>query len=98
MANNKYHSEIVKDIAKQTGKPMTQVSEIIDAFLCGISDTLNENTIVTIRDFGSFRLSQRSERTSHNPITGEKMTIPAKEVVTFKPAKKIRAYSQIYKK
>ena len=47
MANNKYHSEIVKEIAKKTGKPMKEVSEIIDAFLCGISDTLNENTIVT---------------------------------------------------
>ncbi len=98
MANNKYHSEIVKEIAKKTGKPMKEVSEIIDAFLCGISDTLNENTIVTIRDFGSFRLSQRSERTGYNPYTKEQITVPAKEVVTFKPAKKIRAYTQIYKK
>lgn len=95
---NKYHSEIVKEIAKKTGKPLAEVSEIIDEFLCGISDTLNEKTIVTIRDFGSFRISQRSERTGTNPFTGKKITIPAKEVVTFKPSKKIHLYTQIYKK
>ena len=95
---SKYHSEIVKEIAKKTGKPLTEVSEIVDAFLCGLSDTLNEKVAVTIRDFGSFRISQRSERTGRNPRTDETVVVPAKEVVTFKPAKRINLYSQIYKK
>ena len=95
---NKYHSEIVRDIASQTGKSRKDVAAIIDAFLCGISDTLNSGTVVTVRDFGSFRLSQRSARMGFNPVTKERIEIPSREVVTFKPASKIRMYSQIYKK
>lgn len=95
---NKYHSEIVKEIAKSTGKTLAEVAEVVDAFLCGISDSLNEGKNVTLRDFGSFKISQRSERTARNPKTGEQITVPAKEVITFKAAKKIKLYSQIYKK
>ena len=95
--SNKYHSAIVKEVAIKTGKPVKEVKEIVDKFLIGISDSLREGNGVTIRDFGSYKLSKRAARTGRNPYTGETIEIPEKEVVTFKPASCILEYSQIYK-
>lgn len=95
--NSKFHSAIVKDVANKTGKPVKEVTDIINTFLCEISESLREGTTVTIRDFGSFKLSQRSERTGRNPYSGETIVIPAKTVVTFKPASRILQYEQLYK-
>ena len=95
---NKFHSAIVKDVATKTGKPVKEVNEIINSFLCELSDSLRESTAVTVRDFGSFKLSSRAERTGRNPHTGEAIVIPAKTVVTFKPASRILQYAQLYNK
>lgn len=95
--SNKYHSAIVKEVAKKTGKPVKEVNEIINKFLMGISDSLREGDGVTIRDFGFYKLSKRSARTYRNPRTGEAVEAPEKEVVTFKPSSRILEYSQIYK-
>ena len=87
----------VKDVDNKTGKPVKEVTDIINTFLCEISESLREGTAVTIRDFGSVKLSQRSERTGRNPYSGETIVIPAKPVVTFKPASRILQYEQLYK-
>ena len=94
---NKYHSAIVKDVAKKTGKKVQEVNKIINEFLMGVSESLNEGDSVTIRDFGSYKLATRAARTGRNPYTGETIEIPEKKVVTFKPANRILVYSQLYK-
>lgn len=96
MDNSKYHSEIVKAVAKNTGNTQAAVSKIIDAYLSEVSDSLNEGTMVNIRDFGSFRMVTRAARQGRNPYTGEMMDIPEKQVVTFKTSSKFELYSQIH--
>ena len=39
---------------------------------------------VALIGFGSFSVSERSERSGRNPQTGKTITIPAKKVVKFK--------------
>ena len=95
---SKFHSAIVKEVASKTGKSVKEVNEIINSFLCELSDSLREGSAVTVRDFGSFKLAQRAERTGRNPHTGESIVVPAKKVVTFKPASRILQYGQLYKK
>lgn len=95
--SNKYHSAIVKDVAKQTGKSVDEVNTIINKFLIQLSDSLREGTAVTIRDFGSFKMATRAARTGRNIRTGEPIEIPEKQVVSFKAASRILDYAQIYK-
>ena len=94
---SKFHSAIVKDVAAKTGKSVKEVNEIINCFFCEVSDALREGTAVTVRDFGSFKLSQRAERTGRNLHNGETIIIPARTVVAFKPASRILQYGQLYK-
>jgi DNA-binding protein HU-beta len=44
---------------------------------------------VTISGFGSFRVIDRAAQKGRNPQTGQTITIPARRVVKFRPAKKL---------
>lgn len=94
----KTHSSIIKDIALKTGRSQADVTEIVDAFLSGLSENLREGNTVGIRDFGSFRVVTRKETNRYCPTLGSKVVVPRREVVTFKPATRVLQYTQIYKK
>lgn len=85
--------ELIKAVANETGLTITSVSRMMDQTLAIISDELNKKQVVTIKDFGTFSIKERKSRNGINPATKEKIVIPAKEVVCFKPASKIRYYS-----
>jgi len=94
---NKYHSAIVKDVAKQTGKSVDEVNAIINKFLIQVSESLREGTSVTVRDFGTFKMATRAARMGRNIQTGEAIEIPEKQVVSFKASSRFLDYAQIYK-
>lgn len=74
------------------GEPITkkQVAEIVDKVLGTIAFALEAGDEVRIFNFGTFKTSAKPERQAHNPRTGESITVPARRVVTFKPAKSLR--------
>ena len=45
---------------------------------------------VVIRGFGKFYIKQKKARMAMNPRTGEKILVPAKKVVKFRPAKRLK--------
>jgi DNA-binding protein HU-beta len=53
---------------------------------CG---ALSAGQKVSLADFGTFRVSQREAGEGRNPATGEKMRIPEKKAVKFKPGSKL---------
>ena len=62
------------------------VNEILDA----IAAALSRNDRIEIRGFGSFRLNLTPPRTGRNPMTGEKVAVPAKHRPHFKPGLELR--------
>ena len=62
------------------------VAEILGA----ISQTLAQRGRVEVRDFGVFELNHRPSRTGRNPMSGEKVSVPAKWAPHFKPGKELR--------
>ncbi|HQB10492.1 MAG TPA: HU family DNA-binding protein, partial [bacterium] len=46
---------------------------------------------VEIRGFGSFIVKKYDKRTGINPKSGEKITIPAKKLPSFKPGKDLKS-------
>ena len=71
-------------IAEETDLPQTLVKEIVQRLLDGIIDTLEKERRIELRNFGVFEVKQRKPRNARNPRTGEKVSVPAKLVVTFK--------------
>ena len=77
--------ELVAEIAKKTGLTKKDAAGAVDATL----DTIKKNVkkSVTLIGFGTFKVVKRKARTGVNPRTGEKIKIPAKNVVKFKAGK-----------
>jgi elongation factor Tu len=80
-------SDLVKQVVAQTGLSPDQAAAAVEALLTGIAESLAEGARVEIRDFGTFFVKQRAERSGHNPDTGEAVHRPARQALRFKPAK-----------
>ena len=83
-------AELVAKIAKATGISKKQADRCLKAFIEAIEDALMKGERIALPGFGIFQVKERSERKGRNPRTGEVITIPARKVVVFKPAKQLR--------
>src|ERR1700720_3390316 len=70
---------------------MTQLKtkEIVQQTFDAIVDTLLVEKRIELRNFGVFEVKRRKARKARNPRTGEKVDVPPKNVVTFKPGKEM---------
>src|SRR5437660_13615 len=83
--------EIVKQIADKMGLTQLKTKEIVQLTFDAIVETLLEDDShrIELRNFGVFEVKQRKARKARNPRTGEKVDVPPKNVVTFKPGKEM---------
>lgn len=81
--------EIVKRISEEIGLTQLKTKEIVQRTLDGIIQTLITEGRIELRNFGVFEVKQRAPRKARNPRTGAKVSVPAKNVVTFKPGKEM---------
>ncbi len=72
--------DMAQQIAEATGLPQVQVKEIVQRVFDGIIATLAEDGRIELRNFGVFEV---------NPRTGEKVDVPARLAVTFKPGREM---------
>jgi integration host factor subunit beta len=81
--------DMAKAIADEMALTQTQVLEIVQRFLDGITETLVTEGRIELRNFGVFEVRKRKPRQARNPRTGEKVHVPEKMVVTFKPGREM---------
>ncbi len=81
--------EIVKDISEEIGLTQLKTKEIVQKTFDAIVKTLVEDGRIELRNFGVFEVKKRAARKARNPRTGDKVFVPEKFVVTFKPGKEM---------
>jgi nucleoid DNA-binding protein len=81
--------EIVKQISDRIGLTQLKTKEIVQQTFDAIVDTLLEVGRIELRNFGVFEVKQRKARKARNPRTGDRVDVPPKFVVTFKPGKEM---------
>src|SRR5262245_36252892 len=81
--------EIVKQIADRLGLTQLKTKEIVQQTFDAIVATLIEDGRIELRNFGVFEVKQRKARKARNPRTGQRVDVPPKNVVTFKPGKEM---------
>jgi integration host factor subunit beta len=81
--------EIVKQISEDLGLTQLKTKEIVQMTFDAIINTLIEDTRIELRNFGVFQVKKRKARKARNPRTGERVDVPPKNVVTFKPGKEM---------
>ncbi len=81
--------EIVRKISEDIGLTQLKTKDIVQRTLDAIIATLVSEGRIELRNFGVFEVKKRAPRMARNPRTGDKVYVPAKNVVTFKPGKEM---------
>ncbi len=82
--------ELVIRVANKLGMTQSDVARVIEGTFDTISDALAEGKRWELRDFGVFEVKTRASRIGRNPRTGDKVPVPERKVVTFRPGKRMK--------
>lgn len=86
--NNK---EFISDLASRTKYNSKEVSALVGATVSAIIRELSEENTITITGLGNFEVKKKLERVLVNPTTKQRMLVPPKMVVSFKPNTSLRS-------
>lgn len=81
--------ELVENISVAGQMTRAEARRALDTVLANMTKAMKNGEKVTITGFGSFRVMDRAAQKGRNPQTGQVITIPARRVVKFRPAKKL---------
>ena len=80
-------AEVISKIAKSTGAEKIIVQSVVESFMDNVKESLNDGENVYLRGFGSFVVKHRAEKKARNISKNTTITIPARNIPAFKPAK-----------
>ena len=82
--------ELAASLSKEAYFSTEKSSEFVDLLFEMMAEGLEKGEKIKISNFGNFTVREKRARTGRNPKTGEKMQIPGRRVVTFKPSLMLR--------
>ena len=80
--NNK---EFIAELAERTGYTPKDVQKLTGNLINAMADAFQEDNAVLVPNFGVFETKKKMERVMVNPSTGQRMLVPPKLVLAFKP-------------
>lgn len=83
-------SEFIFAVAAATDMKKADVDRVISAAANILTGAMRSGDSVNIPSLGIFTSKMRDAHPGKNPATGEAITIPAKRVAVFKPAKQLK--------
>lgn len=83
-------SEFISTLAASTDMKKSAVGCVIAAAAYTLTDVMRSGDSVNIPGLGIFTSKVRDAHPGKNPATGEAITVPAKRVAIFKPAKQLK--------
>ena len=90
-----YKAELIKTMVKKAedhNVPLTdkQTRAALSALLESVTDALKSGEKVILPGFGTFGVKMRPAREVYNPMTGEQIALPARNVPSFKAGKRLK--------
>ena len=86
MNNNEFTSEL----AERLGYTIKDTSELIGSLLSDMIQELEEGNVIAVQGFGSFEVKKKAERISINPASKQRMLVPPKLVLSYKPSNTLK--------
>ena len=80
--NNK---EFIAELAERTGYSVKDTQKLASNLIDALGDAFQEDNSVLVPNFGVFETKKKMERVMVNPSTGQRMLVPPKLVLNFKP-------------
>lgn len=87
MMNNK---NFIQELARRTGNTNAETQRIVSSFVSAMGDSFQEGESVVINNLGTFEVKKRLERIIVNPTTHQRLLVPPKLVLGFKPIAAIK--------
>ncbi len=84
-------AELIEKIAGDADISKTAAAAALDSFTANVTKALKKKDgKLTLVGFGTFSKVRRKARKGRNPQTGESIKIKARNVVKFRPGKKLK--------
>lgn len=80
--NNK---EFIAELASRTGFGTKDTQTLVNNIVNAMGDAFQEDNAVLVPNFGVFETKKKMERIMVNPASGQRMLVPPKLVLSFKP-------------
>ena len=85
--NNK---EFTSELAERLGYTIKYTAELIGSLLSDMVQELEEGNVIAVQGFGSFEVKKKAERISINPASKQRMLVPPKLVLSYKPSNTLK--------
>lgn len=79
------NKDFIADLAQRSGYSPEDVQRMVNDVVETMGDYFQEDNSVLIPSFGTFEVKKKLERVMVNPSTGQRMLVPPKLVLNFKP-------------
>ncbi len=83
-------SDLISAVATKAGISKESASKAIEGYNETIISAVKKGDMATIKDFGTYYRKEQKERPGHNPATGEKIVISARNSLAFRPASSLK--------
>lgn len=81
--NNK---EFTYELSRRLGYTVKDTSELVASLLSDMVRQLEDGNTISVQGFGTFEVKKKVERIFVNPTTKQRMLIPPKLVLAYKPS------------
>ena len=85
--NNK---DFISELSRRLGYTIKDTSELMSSLLSDMTQELQEGNVVTIQGFGTFEVKKKAERITVNPTTKQRMLVPPKLVLAYRPSGQLK--------
>ena len=85
--NNK---EFISELARKLGYTNKETAQLLSSAIGVMTQELQEGKTIAIQGFGTFEVKKKLERISANPTTQQRMLIPPKLVLSYKPSTNLK--------
>ena len=85
--NNK---DFTSELSRRLRYTIKDTSELMSSLLSDMTQELQEGNVVTIQGFGTFEVKKKAERISINPASKQRMLVPPKLVLSYKPSNTLK--------
>lgn len=79
------NKDFILELAEQTGYSPEDTQKMVNVIVEAMGDCFQEDNMVLVPAFGTFEVKKKLERVMVNPSTGQRMLVPPKLVLNFKP-------------
>ena len=80
----------MNQLANKANMSSAETKKIVEDFINMFADYADDGSIYSIQGFGNFEVKKKMERIVVNPSTKQRMMVPPKLVLNFKPSASVK--------